>query len=143
MEREERIALMEDQVAELRSQIDRRLPPNLLDQWLSAQDSLERLRRQGSAPDPPLIGLPNLSNYCFLNSAVQCLRHTPQLADAIIDAVPEGREQSTEDSGEGLLQGFAGLLRSMDRSTVPDDPGCGMTEEEKFTCDEAARACPC
>ena len=117
MEREERIALLEGQAAGLRAQIDALLPANLLEQWLSCREAVKRLRIQGAAPDPPLIGLPNQSNYCFLNSAVQCLRHTPQLTDAIIGAVPEGDTDS-----QGLLQSFAELLRTMDASTIADDP---------------------
>ena len=41
---------------------------------------------------PKCVGLPNSaagpSNYCFMNSTLQCLRHTPSLAAAVCSAVP-------------------------------------------------------
>lgn len=40
-------------------------------------------------PDAPrFASLPNPTNYCFLNATVQCLRHTPYLAQSICSAAP-------------------------------------------------------
>lgn len=46
------------------------------------------------------------AQYCFMNAAVQCLRHTPKMADAIA--------QSAGDStGPGVLSSFAELLQQL------------------------------
>ena len=113
--RGERIQTLKAEVAELRMKIDAALLEGLLERWLEATGELERLTHQGRSPDPPFIGLPNGGNYCFMNSAVQCLRHTPQLCDAITSA-------PFSDTERGLLPSFAGLLRAMDGVTDDADP---------------------
>ena len=54
------------------------------------------------------------AQYCFMNAAVQCMRHTPKLVDAIVDSVGE-------DVNDGLLQSFALLLQQMDDPTLQPD----------------------
>lgn len=46
------------------------------------------------------------AQYCFMNSAVQCLRHTPNLVDTIVQSVGEGADA-------GLLSSFAHLLQQL------------------------------
>ena len=67
-------------------------------------------RRSASGEEQQLVpmfnGLPNPSNYCFLNATLQCLRHTPYLAARITAAAPD--DPSTRRGRE--LAGVAPLL---------------------------------
>eukprot|EP01046_Picozoa_sp_COSAG06_P011722 COSAG06_NODE_673_length_13189_cov_211.299312_3_plen_763_part_00 len=59
-------------------------------------------------------GLPNPSNYCFLNATVQCLRHTPGFANALSSAVGEKGGSKWRGKPASLLEGFVLLLRRME-----------------------------
>eukprot|EP01051_Picozoa_sp_SAG22_P012785 SAG22_NODE_1362_length_4618_cov_3.277495_4_plen_327_part_00 len=69
-----------------------------------------------AAQSATTVGLPNYSNYCFMNATVQCLRHTPRLAQAVCVAVPAAGSLAPEN----CLQAFANLLLSMQRSFSAD-----------------------
>ena len=46
------------------------------------------------------------AQYCFMNAAMQCMRHTPRLADMIVGSI-------SPDADVGLALSFAALLRQM------------------------------
>ena len=69
---------------------------------------------------PVFNGLPNPSNYCFLNATIQCLRHTPYLASRITAAAPSDPSTSRfREQHASLLTGFAALLRRMEAGGDP------------------------
>ena len=113
-QRDEAIQTLASEERDLRAELER-VCGETFTRWQECKRELETLKRQGSTADPPFIGLPNPMNYCFMNSAVQCLRHTPQLCDAITSA-------PFSDTERGLLPSFAGLLRAMDGVTDDADP---------------------
>ena len=84
---------------------------------------------------PPFAGLPNPSNYCFLNATVQCLRHTPLLTATVCAAAapsppppPSSRMRFSRRANPrgSLLDMFGALLRRMDSGRT-----VGASEHER------------
>ena len=84
-----------------------------------AEQLLESVKRESPkarAAKPRFVGIANPSSYCFANATIQCLRHTPRLAEELCAAAPPtprgllGRRHGPET----LLQAFVTLLRRMD-----------------------------
>eukprot|EP01048_Picozoa_sp_COSAG05_P004085 COSAG05_NODE_208_length_14084_cov_4.973671_2_plen_998_part_00 len=82
---------------------------------------------QGSQPEEGALwtGLPNPSNYCFLNTVLQCLRHTPSFSRLIIGTLHGVTKGSKGNSGgwgkrsnkpATLLEALALLLARMQRA---------------------------
>ena len=59
-------------------------------------------------------GLPNPSNYCFLNATVQCLRHTPGFANMLSCALGDKTGSKFRRRPATLLEAFVLLLRRME-----------------------------
>ena len=66
------------------------------------------------ALDLKLAGLPNPSNYCFLNATVQCLRHTPGFASMLSSALGDKAGSKFRGRPATLLEAFVLLLRRME-----------------------------
>jgi ubiquitin C-terminal hydrolase len=72
-------------------------------------------------PPPPLLptrGLGNLGNTCYLNSAVQCLRHTKAFADLLCGDT-WSRWDRPEREGHALLRDSAALTRALCEPIAP------------------------
>ncbi|KAF5336704.1 hypothetical protein D9758_015091 [Tetrapyrgos nigripes] len=65
--------------------------------------------------NPGTLGLGNLGNTCFMNSAVQCLAHTPEVAEYFLSGVFE--QELNPDNPLGMhgqiAQAFAALLHKI------------------------------
>ena len=65
------------------------------------------------------MGLPNPSNYCFLNATVQCLRHTPSFANSLSKAVGEKGGSKFRGRPASVLEAFVLLMRRMETTDRP------------------------
>ncbi|EKM50435.1 uncharacterized protein PHACADRAFT_129620 [Phanerochaete carnosa HHB-10118-sp] len=70
---------------------------------------------KASTITPGTLGLGNMGNTCFMNSAIQCLVHTPELADYFLTGVFE--KELNPDNPLGMhgqiAQAFGALLRKI------------------------------
>ncbi|KAH9322642.1 hypothetical protein KI387_017281, partial [Taxus chinensis] len=81
----------------------------------SSYGSLDGIESSGSRAGPVgLIGLNNLGNTCFMNSALQCLVHTPRLVEYFLDDYSKeiNRQNPLGMDGE-LATAFGELLRKL------------------------------
>ncbi len=69
----------------------------------------------GQPPIPGACGLVNVGNSCYMNSAVQCLSHTPLLRAYILSGMffPEINRDNPFGSGGILVEEFSKLLKSL------------------------------
>ena len=65
------------------------------------------------------MGLPNPSNYCFLNATVQCLRHTPGFADSLSKAVGDKGGSKFRGRPANVLEAFVLMMRRMETTGRP------------------------
>ena len=71
------------------------------------------------APCLPLCRLCNLGNTCFMNAALQCLAHTPGLADFFLGDVYRSRPPPTAEAGGRLVGRFAEVVRGIYERGAP------------------------
>ena len=67
-----------------------------------AEQLLESVKRESPkarAAKPRFVGIANPSSYCFANATIQCLRHTPRLAEELCAALPHGEVELTTEAG--------------------------------------------
>ncbi|XP_057825618.2 ubiquitin carboxyl-terminal hydrolase 5 isoform X2 [Cryptomeria japonica] len=101
----------------LTKSISRSSSPELsISHSLSSQyGSLDGIGSSGSRAGPVgLIGLNNLGNTCFMNSALQCLVHTPRLVDYFLGNYTKEINRQNPLGMEGeLANAFGELLRKL------------------------------
>ncbi|TFY56209.1 hypothetical protein EVJ58_g7783, partial [Rhodofomes roseus] len=80
-------------------------------------------RSKGGGSEPGTLGLGNMGNTCFMNSALQCLVHTKELADYFLTGVFEEELNPDNPLGMGgaIAQAFGALLQRI------WTPGSGST----------------
>ena len=96
--RAEQIEAIKAEEARLRAELEQRCP-DIFGRWRKYHAALEQIMQEGRKPEPSFAGLPNPSCYCFMNAAVQCLRHTPRFVDAIFNPEPTGAVSSADVAG--------------------------------------------
>ncbi|KAH9933298.1 uncharacterized protein B0H18DRAFT_982923 [Fomitopsis serialis] len=70
-------------------------------------------RSKGGGSEPGTLGLGNMGNTCFMNSALQCLVHTQELAEYFLTGVFEEELNPDNPLGMGgaIAQAFGSLLQ--------------------------------
>ncbi len=93
----------------------RQLKMDIIDSNYNSEPIKRTGNTVGQSPIPGACGLVNVGNSCYMNSALQCLSHTPLLRAYILSDMylPEMNRGNPFSTGGKLVKGFSTLMKDL------------------------------